>query len=71
MTLIRNVGKVDKNIRLALGGLLVFGAIVLDVSTTGAVVMSILGLVVLATGSIGTCPAYTLLKIDTTKNDKA
>jgi hypothetical protein len=66
MTLIKNVGKTDRNIRLAAGGVLVFLGIV-----TNTVLFSIIGLVVLATGAIGTCPAYMVLKMDTTKNDKA
>jgi hypothetical protein len=66
MTLIKNVGKTDRNIRLAAGGVLVFLGIV-----TNTVLFSVIGLVVLATGAIGTCPAYMALKMDTTKNDKA
>jgi hypothetical protein len=66
MTLIKNVGKTDRNIRLAAGGVLVFLGIV-----TNTVLFSILGLIVLATGAVGTCPAYMVLKMDTTKNDKA
>ncbi|EGV16004.1 hypothetical protein ThimaDRAFT_4731 [Thiocapsa marina 5811] len=66
MTLIKNVGKTDRNIRLAAGGVLVFLGIV-----TNTVLFSIIGLVVLATGAIGTCPAYMPLNINTNKDDKA
>lgn len=66
MTLIKNVGKTDRNIRLAAGGVLVFLGIV-----NSTVLFSIIGLVVLATGAIGTCPAYMPLKINTNKDDKA
>jgi hypothetical protein len=66
MTLIKNVGKTDRNIRLAAGGVLVFLGII-----TNTVLLSILGLVVLATGAIGTCPAYMPLKINTNKDTKA
>lgn len=66
MTLIKNVGKTDGNIRLALGGLFVllgiFGA------TTGAkVFLTLIGLLLLVTGKVRTCPAYMALKIDTNK----
>jgi hypothetical protein len=65
MTLIKNVGKTDRNIRLGAGGVLVFLGIV-----TNTVLLSILGLIVLATGAIGTCPAYMALKMNTIKEDK-
>ncbi len=64
MDLIRNVGKTDRNLRLAAGGLLVFSGII-----TGTLLLSIIGLVVLATGAIGTCPVYIPLNINTNKND--
>jgi hypothetical protein len=65
MTLIKNVGKTDRNIRLAAGGVLVLLGII-----TNTALFSILGLVVLATGAIGTCPAYMALKMNTIKDDK-
>jgi hypothetical protein len=64
MTLIKNVGKTDRNLRLAAGGLLVFAGII-----TNTVLLSIIGLVVLATGAIGTCPAYMPFKINTNKDE--
>ncbi|MBK1644610.1 hypothetical protein CKO25_08100 [Thiocapsa imhoffii] len=68
MNLPKNVGKTDRNIRLAVGGLLVLLGLL--VAPTGAkVLLTIIGLVVLATGFTGTCLAYVPLKMDTTKND--
>ncbi len=64
MDLIRNVGKTDRNLRLAAGGLLVFAGIV-----TGSVLLSVIGLVVLATGAVGTCPTYMPFNINTNKED--
>jgi hypothetical protein len=64
MTLIKNVGKTDRNLRLAAGGLLVFAGII-----TNTALLSILGLVVLATGAVGTCPAYMAFNINTNKDD--
>lgn len=63
MDLIRNVGKTDRNLRLGAGGLLLFAGIIL-----GSTLLSVIALVVLATGAIGTCPAYMPFNINTNKN---
>jgi len=60
----KNVGPMDRNIRLAAAGVLILAGLM-----TGNVILDILGLIVLATGAISFCPAYTLLKIDTNKKD--
>lgn len=60
----KNVGPMDRNIRLAVAGVLILAGLM-----TGEIILDILGLIVLATGAIGFCPAYTLLKIDTNKKD--
>jgi hypothetical protein len=60
--MIKNVGKTDRNIRLAAGGVLIFGGIF-----AGNVILTILGLIVLATGATGTCLAYIPMKINTVK----
>jgi hypothetical protein len=65
MNLVKNVGKTDRNLRLAAGGLLVLGGIL-----TGSALLTILGLVVLATGATGTCLAYIPLNINTNKGDQ-
>ena len=68
MNLPKDVVKMDRNIRLAVGGILVLLGLV--ASSTGAkVVLTLLGLVALATGFMGTCLAYIPLKMDTTKKD--
>ena len=62
MNLPKNVGKSDRNIRLAVaGGLVVVGIL------AGQVILSLIGLAVLATSVTGICPAYIALKIDTNK----
>ncbi|QGU32899.1 YgaP family membrane protein [Thermochromatium tepidum] len=58
----KNVGPLDRNIRLAAAGALILAGLI-----TGSVILDILGLIVLATGAIGFCPAYLLFKIDTSK----
>ncbi|EXJ16279.1 YgaP family membrane protein [Imhoffiella purpurea] len=62
MNLPKNIGTLDRNIRLAAAGVLILLGLV-----TSSVILDILGLIVLATGALGFCPAYTLLKMDTTE----
>lgn len=62
MNLPKNVGKTDRTIRLAVAGLLVVAGVL-----SGYPLLSIVALVVLATGYLGTCPAYIPFKIDTNK----
>jgi len=56
----KNVGPMDRNIRLAAAGVLILAGLM-----TGNVILDIIGLIVLATGAVGFCPAYTLFKFDT------
>lgn len=65
MNLPKNVGKTDRYIRFAAAGLLVFGGIM-----TGNVLISVLGLVPLATAYTGTCPTYIPLNINTRGKDE-
>jgi hypothetical protein len=62
MNLPKNIGNTDRNLRLAGAGILVLLGIV-----THKAILTILGLVVLATAAVGTCPAYIPLKINTKK----
>ncbi|EGV29158.1 hypothetical protein ThidrDRAFT_3350 [Thiorhodococcus drewsii AZ1] len=62
MTLPKNVGTMDRNIRLAVAGVLILAGLIAN-----SVLLDILGLIVLATGAFGTCLAYVPLKIDTTE----
>jgi hypothetical protein len=62
MNLPKNIGNIDRNLRLAGAGILVLLGIV-----THKAILTILGLVVLATAAVGTCPAYIPLKINTRK----
>jgi hypothetical protein len=63
MNLPKNVGKTDRNIRLAVATLLVVVGIF-----SGQPILSVIGLVVLATSFIGTCPVYIPLKLNTNKD---
>ncbi len=62
MNLPKNVGAMDRNIRLAVAGVLILAGLI-----SSKVILDILGLVVLATGALGFCPAYLPLKINTIK----
>jgi len=55
----RNVGTVDRALRITLGVALLFFAL------TGRGAWGWLGLIPIATGLLGSCPAYSLLGIST------
>ncbi|MBM4200667.1 MAG: DUF2892 domain-containing protein [Gammaproteobacteria bacterium] len=60
--MVKNVGKVDKYARMAVGGLLIV------LAATGTIgLWGWIGIVPLATAFLGTCPAYTLLGVNTTE----
>jgi fatty acid desaturase len=61
----KNMGKQDRNLRLIAAGLFIVAAWL-----TGAWWMSIVGLILLATAAMGTCPAYMPFKIDTRKPEE-
>lgn len=63
----KNVGQVDKWIRIVLGVALL---VLLAVVQSGWRWVGLLGIVALATGLIGYCPLYTLLGINTNKDAK-
>jgi hypothetical protein len=65
--MIKNMGKLDKVIRLVLA--LVVGVLIItgNLVGTAAVILGILALVFLATSVIGTCPLYIPFKISTKK----
>lgn len=63
MDLPKNVGDQDRNIRFAVGGLLVLAGIF-----TGNILFTVLGLVAVGTAYMRTCLAYVPLKINTMKS---
>ncbi len=64
----RNVGGVDRAVRLAAGAvLLVIGLILLASDGAHGWWVTILGSFVLATGALGFCPPYVLLGISTAR----
>lgn len=68
----QNVGLLDKRVRTALGAvfgtvslLTLFGGVGLPLPALAAPVLGIIALVMLGTAATGTCPAYSLLGVDT------
>ena len=58
-----NTGKIDRILRVVLGTTLIIIGVV--VSGTTGIILGGIGLILLGTGLVGNCPAYTLLKINT------
>ncbi len=65
MNLVKNVGQKDRNIRYAVAGVLVLLGVI-----SASWLLSVLGLIVLATAYLGTCGAYIPLGINTKKSDE-
>ncbi|HLW04665.1 MAG TPA: DUF2892 domain-containing protein [Azoarcus sp.] len=60
----KNIGTIDKTVRIVVG-LALIALAVMGVGTP----WTWLGVLPLATGLVGSCPAYTLLKTDTLPKD--
>lgn len=67
MAISKNIGTMDKNIRLAAAGVFILAGLMVS-GVTMKVILTVVGLVLLATAIIGVCPAYLPLKINT-RND--
>lgn len=61
----KNVGQIDKYARIGIG---VFLIVLAATGTIG--VWGYLGILPLATGFLGSCPAYTVLGVDTGGSDR-
>lgn len=61
-----NVGKIDRGIRCGLGLGITLGGL-LYVSSPWSYVLAIIGILLMATGVMGTCPVYTVAGISTMK----
>ena len=62
-----NVGATERVIRAVVGLILIWAALYFTMPAVWVWSLSILGLVLLATGLLGICPVYALFKIDTSK----
>mgnify|MGYP006267644387 CR=1 FL=1 len=65
--MIRNVGSVDRIIRLVLAGVLGYLYFAGVVSGTLGIVLLVLGAIALITGLVGTCGLYRLIGVSTCK----
>lgn len=63
----KNVGTTDRTIRGIVGALLALAYLIGWTSGTLGIVLLIVGLVLLGTAALGTCPPYALLGINTCK----
>lgn len=63
----KNVGKVDRLLRLVGGFILVVISIIMKVSGTLPIIFMILGILLILTGIGSICPAYIPFKINTNK----
>ena len=61
----KNVGNLDKNVRLALGTILAVAGII-----NSSIIVTLAGAALLITGIRGNCGAYSILGINTCKLDK-
>ncbi len=64
MAISKNIGTMDKNIRLVAAGVLILAGLMVP-SVFWQVVLTVLGLILLATAIFGVCLAYLPLKINT------
>lgn len=65
----KNMGSIDRGLRAAVGLLIVVLYLAGELSGTWAIVFGIAAAAFLLTSAVGVCPAYSLLKITTTKKD--
>ena len=63
-----NIGKKDRILRVVVGCALMIAGVA--VSGTAGMIMTGFGLIPLATGLVGNCPAYSIFKINTCKTQR-
>lgn len=61
----RNVGGVERGIRIVLGSALIMAGALANLPEAGMYAAYVIGAVALVTGVVGYCPAWTLLGINT------
>ncbi len=65
----RNVGRIDRNIRIVVGVVLLIAGLAIPMATLWRVVVLVVAAVALVTAGVGFCPANALLGIDTAKDE--
>jgi len=61
----KNVGKIDRVIRIILGIILLYLFIVNMVAAPWSYLVALIGLILIVTGIISTCPLYSMLGMNT------
>ncbi len=64
--MIKNIGSTDRLIRFILGPILVVLAFVLGITSVAGIVLGVVGLVLVATAAVRTCPLYLPFGLRTT-----
>lgn len=68
--MVKNVGSIDKILRIAVGLVLLAYALGFIAPDTGYNVWGFIGIVPIVTALLGWCPAYTLIGVKTCPTDK-
>lgn len=61
----KNVGTIDRVIRIILGIVLLYLFVVNMVAAPWSYLVALIGLILLVTGIVGTCPLYSMLGMNT------
>jgi hypothetical protein len=61
----KNVGMIDRVIRIILGIILLYLFVVNMVAAPWSYLVALIGLILLVTGVVGTCPLYSMLGMNT------
>ncbi len=61
----KNVGMIDRVIRILLGIILLYTFVVNMIAAPWSYLVALIGLILLVTGIVGTCPLYSMLGMST------
>jgi hypothetical protein len=61
----KNVGMVDRIVRIILGIILLYLFAVNMITSPWSYIVALIGLILLVTGIVGTCPLYSILSMNT------
>jgi len=67
MNLVKNVGSTDKTIRL-IAGFVLLALGVFGLGGAGGILVSVVGVVLIATGALNFCPLFKLINFSSIKN---
>jgi hypothetical protein len=61
----KNVGMIDRVVRIILGIILLIAVVMKMVAAPWSYLVALIGLIALVTGAVGTCALYSILGMDT------